>query len=430
MIKSNMFKLLKAVFVICPFVFASMADSAGFALYEFSARGNAMGGAVMANKAEPASIATNPALITQLEGTQLQTGITAVIVSGSTTIGTEKRDLETGAFYLPAFFLTQQLREDVFFGLGFFPRYGLGGRYKDYETWSMGTVLREAYTVDLMTYSFNPNLAVKVTDDLSFAMGLEVMFLDFQERKHLVGGAKMDISGNSTTWGGNFGVLYNPGWAEKWAAALTYRTKTRHVATGRVKTPGLALPPAISFDGNASAALTLPDQLAFGLSFTPTNKLTMEANIMGIFWSSYSQLKIDYDDLSQSPGGPGNPPYLNENKNYKDVFRIGFGVEYSLNPTWDLRAGYVFDKSPINKKYMDTLVPADDRNIFSVGAGYNVSERMGIDVSYSYVLISDLSGRNVEKGNTVFKYEDASSHMIGLSFKYAFGNGPLSNRVI
>ncbi|MGB2579037.1 long-chain fatty acid transport protein [Elusimicrobium simillimum] len=412
-IKDNMSKLFKAVFVLLPFLTASMAQGAGFALYEYSARGNAMGGAVMANKAEPASIASNPALITQLEGTHMQAGITAVIVDGSTTIGgpagNQKRDLETGAFYLPTFYFTQQLRDDVFLGLGLFPRYGLGGKYKDHKTWTSAMLQGEAYTVDLVTYSFNPNIAVKVTDDLSFAMGLDIMMLKFEEEKYF-GGPAMKIKGDSITWGGNFGLHYAPSWAEQWAAALTYRTKTRHVATGDVTSSYGPVP-----TGGAQAALTLPDQLAFGLAFKPNDKMVIEADIMGIFWSSYSQLKIDYDNLSQG--------YLNEYKNYKDVFRFSLGAEYSLNKNWDLRAGYVYDQSPINPDFMDTLVPADDRNIFSVGVGYNHDSGMGIDVSYSYLLISDLTGKN--KNGAYMKYEGASSHMIGLSVKYALGSKPL-----
>ena len=60
----------------------NLSYGAGFALYEFSGRSTAMGGAVMANGAEPASLATNPALITDLEGTQLQLGATVVSAHG------------------------------------------------------------------------------------------------------------------------------------------------------------------------------------------------------------------------------------------------------------------------------------------------------------------------------------------------------------
>lgn len=383
---------------------ALQLNASGFALYEFSARGNAMGGAVMANKAEPASIATNPALITKLDGTHVQLGMTSVIVSGSTILAGEKRDLKTGVFSLPTFFLTHQVRDHIYLGVGFFSRFGLGGKYKKYENWRPAILENQSYSMDLVTYSINPVMASKVTDNLSLAGGFEIMYASLVEEKGPGGPNRINIDGDSTTWGANFGLYYNPDWAEEWAAAITYRTKTRHLASGDVTGYGMYR----TASGAATAALALPDQLAFGLSFTPSDKFTIEADITGVFWSSYKQLRIDYEDLRR---------VSNEFKHYKDVYRLSIGAEYSLTKNWDIRAGYVYDESPINPHFMDTMVPADDRNILSAGIGYN-RNGIGIDLSYSYMFVNDLSG-TTEHG-TPAKYEGARSQMIGLSVKYAF----------
>ena len=52
-----MYKKLTAVLLLSVLL-ADFSHGAGFALYEYSGRATAMGGAVMANKAEPASLAT------------------------------------------------------------------------------------------------------------------------------------------------------------------------------------------------------------------------------------------------------------------------------------------------------------------------------------------------------------------------------------
>ncbi|ACC98553.1 Membrane protein putatively involved in long-chain fatty acid transport [Elusimicrobium minutum Pei191] len=400
------FKILKkALLCLMPFCCGIYLNAAGFALYEFSARGNAMGGAVLANKAEPASIASNPALITQLEGAQIQAGVTAIIVEGSTSLNNDKRDLETGVFYLPTFYFTKQMREHIVLGVGFFSRFGLGGKYKDYGTWLPAISERQSYRMDLVTYSFNPVMASQVTDELSLAGGFEIMYASLTEEKGPGNANRIEIEGDSITWGANFGLHYKPEWADKWAAAVTYRTKTRHLASGKVTGHGLYSPAT----GDATAALALPDQLAFGLSFTPTERLILEAGITGVFWSSYKQLKIDYDDLSKGSS--------NEYKHYRDVFRLSSGMEFAVTENWDIRFGYVYDESPINPDFMDTMVPADDRHIFSTGLGYKRSN-WGADISYSYMYVKDLSG-TTEHG-TPAKYENARSQMIGLSLKYAF----------
>ena len=78
-------KKLFTAAILCGLL-TNLSYGAGFALYEFSGRSTAMGGAVMANKAEAASLATNPALITELDGTNIQLGATVVTAHAETTV--------------------------------------------------------------------------------------------------------------------------------------------------------------------------------------------------------------------------------------------------------------------------------------------------------------------------------------------------------
>ena len=173
-------KLLTAA-ILCGLL-TDLSYGAGFALYEFSGRSTAMGGAVMANRAEAASLATNPALITELEGTNIQLGGTIVTAHARTTIynkytgNNETRSLQRDVWTLPNFYITHKWSDDVSFGLGAFSRYGLGGTYRNNEDW-YGSNL--AYKVKLETFSFTPTIAIKANDQLSIAMGLEAMTIDF-----------------------------------------------------------------------------------------------------------------------------------------------------------------------------------------------------------------------------------------------------------
>lgn len=49
--------------------FTGSASAEGFALYEWGARGNALGGSMVGRADDPSAVAFNPAGITQLEGT-------------------------------------------------------------------------------------------------------------------------------------------------------------------------------------------------------------------------------------------------------------------------------------------------------------------------------------------------------------------------
>lgn len=408
-----MLKKLSVVLMLSVLL-ADLSYGAGFALYEYSARGTAMGGATVANKAEPASLAVNPALITELDGTQAQLGLTVVTANAKTTVAGQQRGLKNDVWYLPNFYVTQKWSDQVSVGLGGFSRYGLGGEYKNWETWA-GSQL--AYKVKLETFSFTPTIAVKANDEFSVAMGLEAMVIGFTQNSTLMPGpaanaTAYEISGSGVSWGGNFSFIYRPEWAEKWSLGAMYRTKVKQNLNGRIHA-GMEHAARNIFDDDAKGAITLPDSLTAGVSFRPTDDLILEAGIVGTFWSAYDQILIEYSDRESTPT-------IHNKKDYKDTYRLNLGAEYNLNPNWAVRAGYVFDKSPINKHEMDTLVPVDDRHIASVGAGYH-NDTWSVDLSYSHIFAKNLSGNsNSQFGSVPMKYTDGRSDMYGITVGYKF----------
>lgn len=416
-----MYKKLTAVLLLSVLL-ADVSYGAGFALYEFSARSTAMGGAAMANEAEPASLAVNPALITELEGTQAQLGLTAVTADATTSVAGQTRSLKNDVWYLPNFFITQKWSDQVSFGLGGFSRYGLGGEYQDPVTSWIGSNL--AYKVKLETFSFTPTIAVKASDEFSVAMGLEAMVISFAQNSYfnlpalnpaLGNAGPYEISGSGVSWGGNFSFIYKPEWAEKWALGGMYRTKVKQTLNGRIDAGSVDLAALNIRSADAEGSISLPDSISAGIAFRPTDAWTLEAGIVGTFWSSYDQILIQYKDIT----GPTGSPFINNKKKYKDVYRLNFGTEYKLNQNWALRAGYVYDKSPINKHEMDTLVPVDDRHIASIGAGYK-TDTWSIDFAYAHIFSRDLSGRSEQLQNLPVKYTDGKSDMYALTFGYKF----------
>lgn len=413
----------KLTLMLSALLLADMSFGAGFALYEYSGRSTAMGGAVMANDAEPASLATNPALITELEGTQVQIGVTAVQAHAKTTVNGDARTLKKDTWLLPNFYITHKWSDDVSFGLGAFSRYGLGGTYKDHETWTGSNL---AYKVKLETMSFTPTIAVKASEQFSMAMGLEAMTIDFTQRSQYMTPANdYEIHGTGVSWGGNFSLLYRPEWAEKWSIGAMYRSKVKQNLDGYIHTKSgntiTQLPPPygdgtseVVRNSGAAGAINLPDSISTGIAFRPTDSWVLEAGIVATFWSSYDQIIIEYTE------GDEAAPTIHNRKNYKDTYRLNFGTEYKLNKNWAVRAGYVFDKSPINKKAMDTLVPVDDRHIVSAGFGYK-TETWSADLAYAHIFGRDLTGcSHRQSKNLPMKYSEGRSDMVTLTVGYKF----------
>ena len=245
-------------------------------------------------------------------------------------------------------------------------------------------------------------------------MGLEAMTIDFtQNSQYGAPTNTYEIHGTGVSWGGNFSLIYRPEWAEKWAIGAMYRSKVKQNLNGRVSSAGTYA--AINIhDSPAEGAINLPDSISTGVSFRATEDWVLEAGIVGTFWSSYDQIIIQYKDASAIP-------FINPQKRYKDTYRLNFGTEYKLNQHWAVRGGYVFDKSPINKDAMDTLVPVDDRHLVSGGFGYK-TDTWSVDFAYTHVFGKDLTGHNFPQGGVSqpMKYSEGRSDMVALTFGYKF----------
>lgn len=405
------FKRLSVCALLC--LYAAQLNASGFALYEFSARGNAMGGAVMANKAEPASIASNPALITKLEGTQVQFGTTFIRASAVTTVaGSEQRNNSNDTYALPNFYATYQSREDLFLGIAAYTRFGSGNSYPNQTTW-LGA--RKAYDVKAEAISLMPVIATKLTPSLSVSLGIEAMMMTLNEK--IYNGGEIEIDGNGIAYGGNASMLYEPQWADKWAFGLSYKSKVRQVVDGKLKSSS----PLPSDDVRGS--VTLPDMFMAGLSYQATPKLTMEAGIIYTFWSSYDAIRIDYKNLKITTPLGRIPYSIIDEKKYRDSPRFNLGAEYSLNNNWDLRAGYAYDKASFSKDHMDTLIPIGDNHLLNLGVGYK-TDIWGLDLSYTYQIGKDTYGKTTE--GAPISYEDSYSNMVGFSFRYKFNTPMLS----
>lgn len=396
---NKLFRLAAFVAVSC--FCATSTLGAGFGLYEFSARGNAMGGAVLAGDAEPASLALNPALITDLDGVQFQMGVTEITASAKVTYNQEGQSPDRVWWTLPTVYYTQQLFEDWYIGLGAFPRFGLSGHYPD-RNWAGSS---DVYDVDVQSYSIQPTVAFQATERFSVAAGAEIMYFKFSESTYK-SGVDVSVEGDSWGLGAILAMAYKAN--EKVNLGASFRTRVKQSVEGDSVVSISAL------NGDARGDIMLPAQLAMGISYRPIDDLLIEFTWMNIFWSSFDSLSIDFD---KNPNLGGRPGTTSLKKEWKDAYRMGLGAEYKLSNVVKLRGSYIFDKTPTNNDYMDVLVPVSNRHLFGTGIGLNLGKGFILDASYTFLIGEGMSGTNLQNGASV-KYGQAFSHMAGLSLRY------------
>jgi len=438
---SNTLYVAAMVCFVWSLVSAVPCSGAGYGIYEWGARGNALGGAMVARADDPSALAYNPAGITQLPGDQFMVGITAIMPD----IDINFRNAPAGSvdgrgkdniWPIPNAFYTHQINETYWVGFGIYSRVGLGTEVKNEEQFAGRYNCSRA---GIESLSFNPNLAVKITDELSVAVGAEAVWLDFSYNKFTdVDGnpatatdIKQEISADGWKYGFNLALHYKP---EDWLSiGASFRNEISMGVDGEadftrssgaeaalaamkaslvpaVKQMGTFLDAALR-DTGVGGTEPIPQLVSVGVMFTPVDRLSVEVDAVHTKWSSYKQLTMEYDNILGD---------RSSRKNWEDTWRFQIGLEYAFSDRLDLMAGYVFDESPIVDEYVDYAVPANDRQIYSLGARLHTG-RWTFDVSYSYLTVKDrdVSARPAE-GVLDSKFENGNSHMIGFGVACAF----------
>ena len=418
-------KLIKIATLVLSVCFAGqIAFAAGFGLYEFSARGNAMGGAVLAGEAEPASLALNPALITQLPGKQVQLSTTLVTAKiNDVEYGNAKTNTDREWWPLPALYYTQQVGEKWWLGLGAFTRFGLSNTYSD-KGWVLNAPSAASLNhVGVVTYTVQPTVAYQATDRFAVSAGLEIQYLNFTEKVRFgtpsMTYADMNLDGDSFAWSGMIAFFYNAN--EKVNFGGSFRMRNDHSVRGPLKYDTNNVPTNFVEGGDFWGDITFPAQLALGASYRPTDKWLFEFNWTNVFWSCFRSIDIYFDNLpGQAGGGKGmlGTPQGNM-KEYQDAYRIGVGAEYTLSDRTKLRGSFIFDKSPLNERFLDVMLPADDRYIVGLGAGFDLGKNVLLDLSYNILFVQGLDGVAADQ-TTPVDYKSSISHLFGISVRYTF----------
>ena len=424
-------------------VAATDAQAAGFALYEESAKGNAMGGAVVGRNDDASAVQVNPANMTDKPGFQSMVGVTAIGPAGKVKTPEGNYKLADQWFTPPHAYATWQPVEEnewlspLRIGAGVYSEFGMGtsysgnwaGRYNSVET-------------KLESFTISPTLAYKFFDKLSVGAGFRAMYMDFYNSKFLrtPDRSLAPLPGTlANHWGPTMGrtAVDGDGWGFGWLVGVkyevldnldigaVYRSRVRMHIEGegwyepRANTPTGPYAPYIpraprSHSADGDASITLPSSATVGANYYLfERKLNLGLAVTWTEWSTYDALNINFAK-PLIPGVQESSKSLNE-KDWDDVFRFGFGASYNLTKELSLMAGYVYDMCPINEHHTDFMMPAGDRHIFGVGAGYAL-DNWFVNVGYNYLFMVEET-RTVDNGGKPLRstFSDMDAHMFSVS---------------
>ena len=417
-------RLAAAALLTAAALSAQTASAAGFQLTEQSSlgAGRAYAGAGIVGD-DLSAVHYNPAGMTLLPGTQMQAG--SVWIEVNAEYEGKNGSSENGRYKgqaIPAGYITHQLTDDVWLGLGLTVPFGMGTDYgKNWEGAERG------YTSTILTFDINPNVAWKVNDFLSIGGGISLQYAKAKLGAALytdklvpnteIKAGTGKINADSWDWGWNFGVLISP--TEKLRLGLSYRSSITHDAEGDFDfEPDNAIiaanVPTSTF--NSKATVKTPDTIMFTTTWEATDNLRLSTLIRWAKWSNFKTLTIKNDT--------NNPLLVSKDydNDWEDTWLFSVGADYKLNDAWTVRGGVAYEKDPVgdNSKRM-AVIPDTDRLWLSLGATWNASKNIQIDGGFSYLKgIGNRDLYNAAGTQKLGKYKSLDAIILGIQGQYRF----------
>ena len=406
--KNPTFKIAAAAMMVAG-AFATQTYAAGFQLSEQSAiqMGRAMAGAGVVGD-DLSAVHYNPAGMTLLSGTRMQATGTWVAVnldykgdSGQSENGRLKGQT------IPAGFITHQINDSLWAGLGLTVPYGMGTEYGEgWEGKSRGTESM------ILTFDINPNLAWKVNDMLSVGGGISLQYAK-AELGMGMGPMQANVKGDSWAWGWNVGPMFQP--VETVRLGLAYRSHIAHNAEGH--TDVKASPWNLTSD--MKVRIKTPDTVTLSATWEATDALRLSGTARWSKWSNFRTLDVQNLDFNGTPYAKfANVPVEN---NWDDTWFFSVGADYKLNGQWTVRGGVAYDQGPVENQYRMAVIPDTDRVWFSGGASYKYTDNLTFDFGATYIKgVGDTDLYDKVGGKKIGEFKSLDSYIFSAQMQYLF----------
>ena len=406
---------------------ASNAMAAGFHLREQSAaaQGNAFAGATAG--AENNSYAYfNAAGLTRQKGTQVNMGATYIVPRAEAgnvydEAGNRQQDVNNivHAAWAPNGTISHQVDDKLTLGLSLNVPFGMITKYD--SEWSGSD---HGITSKVITSTFTPMAAYKLTDKLSVGAGLPIQYVKARltnSAYHPLAGDLGDVSlkGDTVDVGYQLSAMYEL--SDDTRFGVNYRSEINHKLKGDISGSNGTASMVPYLNQDISAELNTPAMLSLGAYHQINEKWAVMAEWQRVFWSSFDYLDImGRDTVNSSTGG-----YLisSTKEKWRDTDFFALGASYQIDNQWKLRLGVAYDQTAVKKEHRTPRIPDSDRMWYSAGLSYQYNENLSFDMAYTYIQARDASvdtSLNGNSGRNVRADYNNSVKLWGLSMNYKF----------
>jgi long-chain fatty acid transport protein len=406
-------------------VVASSAGASGFSIFEQGTKASGVSGAWVALADDASANWYNPAALVWLEGNQFQIGTNLITAGGDTEFTSADpafglRQATTfepdGSIETPShFYYTHKVNPNFAFGIGVTNPFGL------VTSWDTRPITFSAVESELVTFVVNPNVAMRLTDEWSIAIGANYMLADVKSFSREVpvnldaNPATFEVVGYSNLTGDGSEVGWNVAISRRSSVSsfgLTYRSGFSVDIDGDIEYANFGPIAGFFPSSPGSTVLELPAQAQIGWGFALSNSFWMEVDVAWAEWSAFQELAIDIENNTNF----SRDLIVEENWDDSMSYRLGLIWNTSDTSTW--RFGVVYDESPVPEETLRPSIPDANRAGASIGYGYKGS-RMDFDVYYMALTFDDITATRGAEGVINGTYE-SFAHLAGFGLNFRF----------
>ncbi len=403
----------------------SRLSAAGFGIYEQSAKASGLAGAWVARADDAAANWYNPAALVWLEGSEFQIGTNFINVGDSELTSSDPSfglsqpttfEQESNLATPSHIYYRRKLNSNIAFGVGVTTPFGL------VTEWGDRPVTFSAAKSELATFIINPNLAVRLTQTWSVAVGVDYIIADLKNFSREVpidldmnplNGPEVvgftNLSGDGDDIGWNFALHRKKG---NFSFGLNYRSEITPQIDGDVVFSNFGPLAGLFQSSPGSADLKLPQSLAIGFAWEGS-RWGVEVDAVQVDWSVFDVLEVDIEN--NVPGFVDDIALL-EDWDDSNSYRLGVWRKFGQNS--ELRFGLNLEEGAVPETTLRPSIPDSDRTAPSIGYGFSGS-KWNFDAYAQTFIFDDITAVAGEEGVLVADY-DSSVTLLGITFGRKF----------
>jgi long-chain fatty acid transport protein len=372
---------------------SQQAWAGGIMLYEIGTDNAGLANAGAAARAQgPSTIASNPAGLSYLPGTQITGGLQ--VLYGDLSFD---RDADTnvsgsgsgnGLDPIPggSFFISHELDDHWSVGFGQYADFGLAVNYDN--EWSGRYFAQNASIGGL---SLVPSVAYRFNEQWSVGVGVKAMYGMLQAQTAIDrspfgftdrGDGQFKYKDNDWGFGANVGVIYAPQTGTR--IGLTYTSKVDLDFEDGLDVKGNG--PALDrLNGlNTQLDVTVPQTVTLSLFQQLDRQWALLASVNWQDWSKFGDIAVQVDTTALGAQS------TTVDADFKDTWHLSLGAQYQATPQWLWNVGVAYDSSAVSDNKRTVTVPMAESWRFATGATYALNKDTDVNVSWAMIWIGDM----------------------------------------